>query len=161
MTMTREQALKELSRRDFLRKAKRNIPRFSGLVATGGAVWAGFLRTSSQNTNFGPTINDLKLSKEQLAEDLCIKDSRPMWADSHVQTQGWLGKGMYVFPEISTPSPPFSTPFVTPYLERPEQLDNWYYVLHGRQRVYPIREPHTAAKEIVEAVDRRLGRLRR
>jgi len=149
------------SRRDFNRKIWGGIKYAAGVATAGSFIYFNYLRSSpDQNTKFGPVVDNLKLSADEQSKFLNIGSYRPMKRDIFEDKQGWMGPAAYKFIDIQYGTPK-NTVFTTPYLETEQQLNNWYYVLYGRQRRNPRSEAHEAcpaSPEIMQAVDKRLGR---
>lgn len=77
-------------------------------------------------------ISDLHLGNAQLKNDLGIKDnSRPLFgigAKTYVAWSGWQGSGSYNF---------LFAGCNTPYLSDMYKLNNWNYLLYGKNRIEP------------------------
>lgn len=151
-----------ISRRKFLRTVKDRIISCALLGGAAGAVYLVYLRNSPQDTSqFNSVVDKFHLSEWQKSKLLNIGAPAQAGAHMHEEMQGWLGPGPYEFLDYQYGAP-FSTPFTTPYLETEEQLNNWYYLLTGSQRVDTKTgrpSPATAATaEIMAVADRYYGR---
>ncbi|MDE1871682.1 MAG: hypothetical protein KGI06_05595 [Candidatus Micrarchaeota archaeon] len=77
-------------------------------------------------------IEGLNLTPSQLKNDLGIRDnSRPIFgigAKTYVEWSGWQGPGSYNAVLAACD---------TPYLSNIEKLNNWNYVLYGKNRIEP------------------------
>lgn len=155
-----------MNRREFSRIMWGGVKYAAGVAATGGFIYVNWLRTTDQTVNlpkipvsasgYGPVVDNLHMSKDDLRKFLNIQE-RGSLGLMFEDKQGWMGPARYQFMDIAFGTP-FDTKFVTPYLDTKQQLNNWYYVLYGRQRVDPRSfEVCPADPEIMERVDKRRG----
>ena len=128
------------------------------------AAWAALLSTLyftydkfihyPQKADF-QRIEQLHLSHSQEKRYLGISPYRPYVVKKFEAWPGWNGPGKYIFERAR---------FTTPYLRSEIQLDNWNYVLFGKDRIDAHDGKRPASRAIANAVnrlDKRLHGLRR
>lgn len=107
-----------------------------------------------QNADF-PKAEQLHLTNYQEKRYLGISTHGPYIVKKFEAWPGWNGPGRYIFEKAR---------FTTPYLRNESQLDNWNYLLFGKDRIDAHDGKRSASMTIVNAVnqlDYRLHRLRR
>lgn len=140
------------------RKWRRRLAKaaaFSMLSAPAYFAYEKAMRYSQKSDSY--IAEQLHLTKGQGKEYLGISAHRPYIVKRFEAWPGWNGPGIYIFERASG--------FKTPYLRNEKQLDNWNYVLFGRDRLDTHDGPRTASHAIVNAVEnlrkKGLNRLKR
>lgn len=92
-------------------------------------------------------VKGLNLTQDQLSKWLGIGNVVPS-SKSFKESEGWQGAGKYTFEDTK-----YGKQYTTPYIDQKQQLNDWVYVISGKQRVETEKVPLPVSSVVWDAVE--------